>query len=151
MAGSRVGDRRSRIITLLRTDQCTGQLKTCVSGQRCCGSPPGCILILGQKPHPRRGLPGYTIIVMASHQSGRCRTAKSLGCAHPLLHQHSICDHGLQTIRKYALKKIITTLGSITASELGLILPHEHIFVDLRPPDHPEHGLVWQRSPMARH
>jgi phosphotriesterase-related protein len=23
---------------------------------------------------------------------------------------------------------------------LGLILPHEHIFVDFRPPDHPEHG-----------
>ena len=30
---------------------------------------------------------------------------------------------------------IITTLGSKAATELGLILPHEHIFVDFRSPD----------------
>ncbi len=35
---------------------------------------------------------------------------------------------------------LITTLGPRTSADLGLILPHEHIFVDFRPPDHPEHG-----------
>ena len=38
------------------------------------------------------------------------------------------------------MTKIATTLGPKTAAELGWILPHEHIFVDFRPPDHPEHG-----------
>jgi phosphotriesterase-related protein len=37
---------------------------------------------------------------------------------------------------------IITTLGPKTATELGLILPHEHIFVEFRTPDHPEHGMA---------
>ena len=32
---------------------------------------------------------------------------------------------------------LITTLGPKRADELGLILPHEHIFVDLRTPDQP--------------
>ncbi len=32
---------------------------------------------------------------------------------------------------------LITTLGPLRADELGLILPHEHIFVDLRTPDQP--------------
>ncbi|MGC9350275.1 MAG: phosphotriesterase family protein [Anaerolineae bacterium] len=34
-------------------------------------------------------------------------------------------------------KRLITTLGEMTSATLppGLILPHEHIFVDLRPPD----------------
>jgi len=40
--------------------------------------------------------------------------------------------------------KLITTLGARTESELGFILPHEHIFVDFRPPDHPEHALADQ-------
>jgi phosphotriesterase-related protein len=35
---------------------------------------------------------------------------------------------------------IITTMGAKTKAELGFILPHEHIFVDFRTPDHPEHG-----------
>jgi phosphotriesterase-related protein len=35
---------------------------------------------------------------------------------------------------------LITTLGPKRADELGLILPHEHIFVDLRRPDEPGHG-----------
>ncbi len=35
---------------------------------------------------------------------------------------------------------LTTTLGPRTSAELGLILPHEHIFVDFRPPDHPSHG-----------
>ena len=35
---------------------------------------------------------------------------------------------------------LYTTLGTRALNELGLILPHEHIFVDFRSPDHPEHG-----------
>ena len=31
------------------------------------------------------------------------------------------------------MKKLITTLGNFTADQLGVILPHEHIFVDLGP------------------
>ena len=31
------------------------------------------------------------------------------------------------------MKKLITTLGNYTADQLGMILPHEHIFVDLGP------------------
>lgn len=38
------------------------------------------------------------------------------------------------------MKHLITTLGLRTADELGLILPHEHIFVDLRAPDQPGQG-----------
>jgi len=32
---------------------------------------------------------------------------------------------------------LITTLGPKSADELGMILPHEHVFVDLRTPDQP--------------
>lgn len=35
------------------------------------------------------------------------------------------------------MPQLITTLGPRTADELGLILPHEHVFVDLRTPDQP--------------
>ncbi|MBD8064488.1 esterase [Devosia sp. PTR5] len=35
------------------------------------------------------------------------------------------------------MKQLITTLGPLKREELGLILPHEHIFVDLRTPDQP--------------
>ncbi len=35
---------------------------------------------------------------------------------------------------------LYTTLGPKEAGDLGLILPHEHIFVDLRPLDTPGHG-----------
>lgn len=35
------------------------------------------------------------------------------------------------------MTQLITTLGPRTADELGLILPHEHVFVDLRTPDQP--------------
>jgi phosphotriesterase-related protein len=38
------------------------------------------------------------------------------------------------------MKKLITTRSEKNQADLGLILPHEHIFVDFRPPDHPEHG-----------
>lgn len=40
------------------------------------------------------------------------------------------------------MPKLITTLGAKTDVELGIILPHEHIFVDFRAPDHPEHGVA---------
>jgi len=36
---------------------------------------------------------------------------------------------------------LITTLGPKRADELGMILPHEHVFVDLRTPDRPGYGL----------
>ncbi|SCB57545.1 phosphotriesterase-related protein [Rhizobium aethiopicum] len=35
------------------------------------------------------------------------------------------------------MKQLRTTLGLKSKSELGMILPHEHIFVDLRTPDQP--------------
>jgi phosphotriesterase-related protein len=35
---------------------------------------------------------------------------------------------------------LITTLGPKRADELGMILPHEHVFVDLRTPDQPGHA-----------
>ncbi|HEY9012833.1 MAG TPA: esterase [Devosia sp.] len=34
-------------------------------------------------------------------------------------------------------KQLWTTLGPMTADQLGMILPHEHVFVDLRKPDQP--------------
>ena len=39
-----------------------------------------------------------------------------------------------------AMVKLITTLGRLDASEVGMILPHEHVFVDLRTPDVPGQG-----------
>jgi phosphotriesterase-related protein len=38
------------------------------------------------------------------------------------------------------MPSLITTLGPRTAGELGAILPHEHVFVDLRTPDQPGHA-----------
>ena len=38
------------------------------------------------------------------------------------------------------MPQLITILGPKTEHELGLILPHEHIFVDLRNLDTPGHG-----------
>ena len=35
------------------------------------------------------------------------------------------------------MAQLITTLGPKSAAELGMILPHEHVFVDLRTPDQP--------------
>ena len=35
------------------------------------------------------------------------------------------------------MKQLITTLGAFERHQLGLILPHEHVFVDLRTPDQP--------------
>jgi phosphotriesterase-related protein len=38
------------------------------------------------------------------------------------------------------MAKLVTTLGPKNAGELGLILPHEHVFVDLRTWDQPGYG-----------
>jgi phosphotriesterase-related protein len=35
------------------------------------------------------------------------------------------------------MKQLFTTLGPLTKAQLGMILPHEHVFVDLRTPDQP--------------
>lgn len=44
---------------------------------------------------------------------------------------------------------LYTALGPKRADELGLILPHEHIFVDLRPPDTPGHAQAEARDVIA--
>jgi phosphotriesterase-related protein len=38
------------------------------------------------------------------------------------------------------VKRLITTLGPKSAEDVGFILPHEHVFVDLRTPDQPGQG-----------
>src|SRR5213595_1407473 len=38
------------------------------------------------------------------------------------------------------LPNLITTFGPKRADELGMLLPHEHVFVDLRTPDQPGHA-----------
>lgn len=35
------------------------------------------------------------------------------------------------------MAELVTTLGPMTRDQLGMILPHEHVFVDLRTPDQP--------------
>ncbi len=42
-----------------------------------------------------------------------------------------------------------TTMGPRLHSELGLILPHEHVFVDLRTPDHVGHGEAVEAEVVA--
>ncbi|MGV8856566.1 MAG: phosphotriesterase family protein [Devosia sp.] len=39
-------------------------------------------------------------------------------------------------------KQLFTTLGALRRDQLGMILPHEHVFVDLRTPDTPGYGLA---------
>ncbi len=38
------------------------------------------------------------------------------------------------------MKRLMTTLGPFERHQLGMILPHEHVFVDLRTPDTPGYG-----------
>jgi phosphotriesterase-related protein len=38
------------------------------------------------------------------------------------------------------MKHLVTTLGPFRKDQLGMILPHEHVFVDLRTPDQPGYG-----------
>lgn len=42
-----------------------------------------------------------------------------------------------------------TTMGPRVRSELGLILPHEHVFVDLRTPNHAGHGEAVEADVVA--
>ncbi len=46
------------------------------------------------------------------------------------------------------MAKLITTLGPKSLTDLGpgVILPHEHVFVDLRTPDHPDQGRALARE-----
>jgi phosphotriesterase-related protein len=41
---------------------------------------------------------------------------------------------------------LITSLGPLERDRAGIILPHEHVFVDLRTPDHPAHGRADPRE-----
>lgn len=38
------------------------------------------------------------------------------------------------------MKKLITTMGNLTREQAGILLPHEHVFVDLRTPGQEGHG-----------
>lgn len=40
------------------------------------------------------------------------------------------------------MKHLITTLGALRKDQLGMILPHEHVFVDLRTPDQPGYAVA---------
>jgi phosphotriesterase-related protein len=42
--------------------------------------------------------------------------------------------------------RLVTTLGKLALPETGVILPHEHIFLDLRLPSHPQHGKAQVES-----
>lgn len=44
---------------------------------------------------------------------------------------------------------IYSTLGKLSSDQLGLILPHEHVFVDLRTPDTPGYGHADTASVLA--
>lgn len=39
-----------------------------------------------------------------------------------------------------AQRALFTTLGPLTRDRLGMILPHEHVYVDFRSPDDPDHA-----------
>jgi len=43
----------------------------------------------------------------------------------------------LPRVKEEHVKQLMTTLGPLGKDQLGLILPHEHVFVDLRTPDQP--------------
>lgn len=47
------------------------------------------------------------------------------------------------------MKHLITTLGPLRKDQLGLILPHEHVFVDLRTPDQPGYAQADAREVVA--
>ncbi|KRA45797.1 phosphotriesterase [Devosia sp. Root635] len=47
------------------------------------------------------------------------------------------------------MKHLITTLGPLRKDQLGPILPHEHVFVDLRTPDQPGYAQAETRDVVA--
>lgn len=46
-------------------------------------------------------------------------------------------------------RRLITTLGPLALPETGVILPHEHVFVDLRPPTDPQQGQAETEDVLA--
>jgi phosphotriesterase-related protein len=47
------------------------------------------------------------------------------------------------------MRYLYTTLGKFTADQLGMILPHEHVFVDLRTPDQPGYAEANEAEVLA--
>ena len=47
------------------------------------------------------------------------------------------------------MKQLFTTLGPLRKDQLGLILPHEHVFVDLRRPDEPGYAQAREEDVVA--
>jgi phosphotriesterase-related protein len=47
------------------------------------------------------------------------------------------------------MHRLYTTLGPLTRDQLGMILPHEHVFVDLRTPDQPGYGQAEEANVVA--
>ena len=45
--------------------------------------------------------------------------------------------------------RLVTTLGDLSLPATGVILPHEHLFLDLRPPSHPQHGMERTENVLA--
>lgn len=47
------------------------------------------------------------------------------------------------------MRRLYTTLGELSAEQLGMILPHEHVFVDLRTPDQPGYAQASEDEVLA--
>jgi len=47
------------------------------------------------------------------------------------------------------MKQLFTTLGPLRKEQLGMILPHEHVFVDLRTPDQPGYAQAEEADVVA--
>jgi phosphotriesterase-related protein len=47
------------------------------------------------------------------------------------------------------MRHLYTTLGKMRADQLGMILPHEHVFVDLRTPDRPGYAQASAQAVLA--
>ncbi len=52
-------------------------------------------------------------------------------------------------LREDLMTTLHTTLGPLTRDQLGLILPHEHVFVDLRTPDQPGYAKADAKDVVA--
>jgi len=61
-----------------------------------------------------------------------------------------LTPNNISTTRvKGLMRYLYTTLGKLRADQLGMILPHEHVFVDLRTPDQPGYGEAERESVLA--
>lgn len=75
---------------------------------------------------------------LSLQEVGTVNGKHKIGTVGPLLGSfrcHTAAEYG-----GMFMVQLLTTLGAYQREELGLILPHEHVFVDLRTPDHPGHG-----------